>query len=178
MKVISERVKKYLSEMHLSFDSFGSYLSGSEYIEINGPNDSVIKIRISNHNLPPTYMKKHGESDYEIGDYDEGCDWKSVLRAIATRLDIQLPNGVLTAIKRAENKATKKRVEKNKAEAVARTAHQKNQDDLQLTIQFMPPEAQERYYFLLAKKNSLSGIKRKRQNTKLKNLLCKYWVSS
>jgi|GEM_PF-3069766 len=125
----AELIAKYAEQSGWSVDrKFGSNLSHSHYIELVRPiafdedGDTVdwetLKIRVSDHALPPSYKMQHGEADFEVSpegslhqDAHSG-DWKDAIAWLAKRSGKELPSVVSRVAKaqatRANNKESKR----------------------------------------------------------------------
>lgn len=101
-----------------------SGLSASQYITaaIYDADDNTIferiKIRVSDHALPPTYGALNGYADYEVGPHQEACsDWARIVTAICNSASIAIPSAVRALNTRAANLKAKRNAERAAYEA-------------------------------------------------------------
>lgn len=75
-KETAASIRRWAEEMGLSVSHKRSGISGSQYLAIEKVDDAgnaiERKMRISDHDLPPSYQQFHGAADYEIGPHSMG----------------------------------------------------------------------------------------------------------
>ena len=119
---IGDRIRKYATEMGWEVtDTARSRSSGSNYLHLARPSGDLdkygdpimdhVKLRISDHDLPPTYKRTIGEADYDVGvsgkaRWDEQGDWADAIGWLARRAGVE-PRGAAKSIiaKRAQERA-------------------------------------------------------------------------
>lgn len=110
---IGDRIRKYATEMGWEVtDTARSGASGSNYLHLARPSGRVdkygdpimdhVKLRISDHDLPPSYKRNIGEADYDVGisgkaRADEQGDWADAIGWLARRAGIE-PRGPAKSI--------------------------------------------------------------------------------
>lgn len=102
---IAERIARYAAQFGYDVERHGSASSSSQYIELafykeydDGSHDyETLKIRVSDHDLPPTYGALSGYADYEVGPHDSGTEWDIVVADLAERTGNPLPPAVKAA---------------------------------------------------------------------------------
>ncbi len=97
----TDKLAKALTQPGTSVEEISSTLSESYYLMVtrwtaDGEFDQTIKIRISDHELPPTYANQHGAADYEIGENNgyssfDHINWHELAIAVLTKLDMTIP---------------------------------------------------------------------------------------
>lgn len=106
---VGDRIRKYASEMGWEVtDTARSGASGSNYLHLARPSGKVdkygdpimdhVKLRISDHDLPPTYKRTIGEADYDVGvggksRMDEQGGWADAVGWLARRAGVEPPKG-------------------------------------------------------------------------------------
>ena len=100
---IRDRVAKYAKDLGYSVEESGSNVSESKYLEVYDKNTEVgYKIRISGHDLPPSYPSP--DFDIDSGKYESGAikykramgsTWSSVVQKLAEIRNAQIPSQVL-----------------------------------------------------------------------------------
>lgn len=107
---IGDRIRKYATEMGWEVtDTARSGASGSNYLNLARPSGKVdkygdpimdhVKLRISDHDLPPSYKRNIGEADYDVGvggkgRADEQGGWADAVGWLARRAGVEPPKGV------------------------------------------------------------------------------------
>lgn len=85
-----------------------SNLSASRYIVVSDEKFARLgeyRIRISDHELPPTYEFLNGFADIEIGSHPMACDrWFEAVFSICEKLSLRPPRGAVMARTRWRNK--------------------------------------------------------------------------
>lgn len=113
----ADRIEKHLRAIGLSVERAGSNLSASQYIRVSGVDldgdGLTLKIRISDHEAKPTYEKRSGPADYEVGPHPMATtNWGGVVIAAAASYGLTAPAPVRGA-------ATKWRKAREAAEMAA-----------------------------------------------------------
>ena len=97
----------YAKKLGYNVDAGASAISRSNYLNLS--HDSLpdgIKVRVSDHDLPPSYGPP-GDYDVHSGDpRAESIDWTQAVRALANRVGMPTPPNVAGQITRSENAAT------------------------------------------------------------------------
>jgi hypothetical protein len=105
---VADRMAKHLEQMGYSVGHEGSSLSGSRYLTLN--HDAVpngLKIRVSDHDLPPSYGRP-GDYDVHSGSARaESVSWMDAVRDLAERIGAPVPPGVKSATTRQQNAAAR-----------------------------------------------------------------------
>ena len=124
----AELVTRHLVAAGFSVGCDGSSLSSSQYVtaarydEDDNEIFEQVKIRISDHALPPTYGQMNGWADYEIGPHMEACDdWTRIVLRLCGDAGLPVPAAVRalrTRRQKAEDTARAARDARN-AEAAA-----------------------------------------------------------
>ena len=86
-------LKKYEQDLGVEITRTGSSESGSVYLEV-GNEDHSVSVRISDHDLPPSY----GRHDIEIGPYDAGTYPANAIVRLAEEFDVEVPTAVQKAV--------------------------------------------------------------------------------
>jgi len=100
---IAGRLAKYADKMGYSVAREGSALSGSQYLNLSHESlDGPLKVRISDHNLPPSYGVP-GDIDVHAGTpREESVGWSDAVKHLADRIGVSPPSaGSLAADARA-----------------------------------------------------------------------------
>lgn len=107
---IADSIARWAEEMGLSVERLRSKLSGSQYLSVShaDPDGNVLgqrKIRVSDHDLPPSYGQMHGEADYEIGPHAMGAEGGSTdaVMWMADQFGLPVPKGMSGAVARRQN---------------------------------------------------------------------------
>ena len=127
---IAERIARYAAQFGYDVERHGSASSSSQYVNLafyqehdDGSHDyETLKIRVSDHDLPPTYGKMHGYADYEVGSPDSTLEWDDVVEILAKRTSNSLPPAVKAVRTRHANEAEKR--EKQRQEYASKFAEQ------------------------------------------------------
>lgn len=102
----AQKLERAAKAMGLSVDREGSRLSGSKYLHVSDPRDenrAPVKIRISDHALPPSYKVKHGEADLELGTHaDAAGGWAKGVRHLSKTFGRDLAGSAKSAVTRLE----------------------------------------------------------------------------
>lgn len=107
------QIEKYAEASGWSVDeTFGSGLSGSKYVVLSresGDEVETVKIRVSNHELPPTYKYQHGMADYEVvpdkvNHNDAQGDWRDAIKWLSQKSGSKIPAAVRSADTAKKNK--------------------------------------------------------------------------
>lgn len=108
----ADRLAAALDKMGVSYNRKGSGLSGSQYFEFYDKGDEFRKVRVSDHELPPSYGTMHGYADVEIGPHMSGSDYEAALDQIANWTGTKVPSQVKAGFAAAKSKqaAYEKRV--------------------------------------------------------------------
>ena len=114
----ADRLARLLDEAGLYYERKGSGLSGSQYFDVKPAIEdaSNLKVRVSDHVLPPSYEGVHGRADFEIGDYETAFPFMEQVPKIFGSLGADTPKSFKSAAKRA---ATLKAKADARAQAVA-----------------------------------------------------------
>lgn len=104
---IADSIARWAEEMGLSVDRLKSKLSGSQYLSVShaDPDGNIIgqrKIRVSDHDLPPSYGEMHGSADYEIGPHSMGAEGGSTdaVMWMADQFGLPVPKGMSGVVAR------------------------------------------------------------------------------
>ena len=142
---IGDRIRKHATEMGWEVtDTARSGASGSNYLHLARPSGKVdkygdpimdhVKLRISDHDLPPSYKRTIGEADYDVGAgsnvrADEQGDWADAIGWLARRAGIE-PRGPAKSIiaKRTAERAAAD------AERTARLAAEPSPDAIRAAV--------------------------------------------
>ena len=104
---VPARLAEYAEKLGYSVSRDVSKVSGSEYLNLTHGKlpDQNLKVRISNHDLPPSYGTP-GDFDVHVGQpRDLSVDWTQVVRSLAGRVGKPVPGPVAAVISRQESKA-------------------------------------------------------------------------
>lgn len=104
---IADNIERNLRAAGFSVGRDGSGLSSSQYITAAIYDDEggyvfeQVKIRVSDHALPPTYGSMNGWADYEVGPhYEAVSDWTRVVVRLCERAGLAIPATVRALITR------------------------------------------------------------------------------
>lgn len=107
MSLVNEarKLARWLVEAELLYVSQVSASSSSRYFIVRVGDDDV-KIRIADHDLPPTWKSIHGEADYEVGKHFEAThdNVADLVVDLCSRAGRPVPRCVKAAVARAELK--------------------------------------------------------------------------
>ena len=105
--IIADRIAKYARQLGWSTQINYSNSSDSVYVTCERPDVlNLVKIRISDHPLPPSYRKISGQSHFEVGSHDEANgSWAEAIAWIADE-DQKLPPPVKASLTRSGSTAT------------------------------------------------------------------------
>ena len=82
----AKQLARLIDAMGLSTESDESGLSGSQYVTVTLEAGNVYKLRMSDHEMRPTYGLTRGYADFEIGNHqDADGDWKAAIRWLANK---------------------------------------------------------------------------------------------
>jgi len=119
-RLTTDKLTRALTHPGTSVEEISSSLSESYYLMVtrwtaDGEFDQTIKIRISDHELPPTYANQHGSADYEIGDNNgyssfDHETWHELAIAALTKLGVSIP-AYLKALKTKDDAKKRAMVE-------------------------------------------------------------------
>ena len=107
---LAKSLQRWAEEMGLTVERSASKLSGSRYLNVSrADKDGNLlggwKIRVSDHDLPPTYAVQHGEADYEVGSHSMGARG-GVPAAVSWLSDVTglpVPSGIKGAVTRHQS---------------------------------------------------------------------------
>lgn len=107
---IGDRIRKHAVGMGWDVtDTARSQSSGSTYLNLSRPSGNLdefgdpildhVKVRISDHDLPPSYKRTIGEADFDVGvggkdRLDEQGGWADAVGWLARRAGVEPPKGV------------------------------------------------------------------------------------
>jgi len=107
---IGDRIRKHAADMGWEVtDTARSQASGSNYLNLSRPSGKLdefgdpimdhVKVRISDHDLPPSYKRTMGEADFDVGvggkdRVDEQGGWADAVGWLARRAGVEPPKGV------------------------------------------------------------------------------------
>jgi hypothetical protein len=104
---IASRIGTYAAKMGYSVAPSSSQISRSSYLELNHdliPGDTI-KVRVSDHNLPPSYGSP-GDFDVHSGaPREESVDWANTVKALADRIGANVPPSVASVLTRSQSAA-------------------------------------------------------------------------
>ena len=110
-------------ELHYSSHGTSVYIFASSEDEDGDILAGPIKIRVSDHDLPPTYGQMHGWADIEVGPHPEATsDWLVAVKAALKALDLQpaaITRQVITRRANEARKAAELRRKEERREAAA-----------------------------------------------------------
>lgn len=169
---IAERIARYAGQFGYDVERHGSASSSSQYVDLafyqeyeDGSHDyETLKIRVSDHDLPPTYGALNGYANYEVGPHDSATEWDVVVADLAERTGNPLPPAV---------KAAQTRKAKLAAEWAARDAAMSERRLQQIAEQDRVTAEMVRLGL-----NDLSGKARKRARQKIRKQLGIYTGTS
>jgi len=109
MKQVTEKIARMLEKVGFGCQVSGSGLSSSQYVIASHDEIDTIKIRISDHELPPTYANNN-PSNYEVGENNNySCcqlkEWFIVVKIICDKHNMNYPSTLKSMITRAKNEA-------------------------------------------------------------------------
>lgn len=140
----AKHFEKHLQLLKLPYEMKDSPLSKSCYFYVHTEDESI-KIRVSDHELPPSYGILHGQSDYEVTPKDKmhpesHGTWYKVINQLCKRFDLPVP-------------ATVKRLLTIDANEQKQQAEQKLQHQRQVEAEIKEQEYLERQALAWAKTN-------------------------
>lgn len=139
----ADKVERALNKMGVETQRDASRVSSSQYIEATMPNGDLVKIRVSDHELPH-YYGTATRADYNVaigphGRADTSGDWADVIKLIGDKYQLPIPqyaNRVLT-----NRKALAESIQSNatKAQTAADLAKQGQLDAALSWVLKQPP---------------------------------------
>lgn len=104
---IPARIAKYAEGMGYNVAKDASKLSGSEYLNLTHDKmpDGSLKIRISDHNLPPPYGVPGDIDVHTKTPREQSIGWPETVRYLAERAGVPVPAPVAAVLAKAEAKA-------------------------------------------------------------------------
>ncbi len=117
----------------------GSALSSSQYVTAaiyDDDDDGVtifdqVKIRVSDHVLPPTYGQMNGWADFEVGPHMEACDdWTRIVVRLCADAGLTAPAAVRALRSRRERIEDKARADREASRADRDAAYKAEQERL------------------------------------------------
>ena len=119
---VAERIAKYAQQLGYEVRTFASD-GGSYYVELSyGDEDHVeaLKVRIADHDLPPTYAGTFGRADFEVGPHSRGHvdGWKGVVSDLAERMKKPVPARVSSGLAQDRAKQQAKAAQQKQAAAL------------------------------------------------------------
>lgn len=135
-KEIAASIRRWAEEMGLSVSHKRSGLSGSQYLEVEKVDDAgnavSRKVRISDHDLPPSYQQFHGAADYEIGPHSMGGGdgTTDAVMWLSDQFGAQIPGGMTGAVTKRRRQLADLAAAKEAETTTAAAAHAKIMSDV------------------------------------------------
>jgi hypothetical protein len=104
---IAARIAGYAEKLGYQVDRSGSAQSSSSYLTLS--HDALpdsLKVRVADHNLPPSYGPP---GDYDVHarlPREESINWAQAVRGLANKVGAEVPGPVKAALSRIESPAT------------------------------------------------------------------------
>jgi hypothetical protein len=123
---LADRIMRYAEALGYDAKRSGSSLSASQYVEVaHEERDLVLKVRISDHVLPPSYGRG---GDYEVGDHaDAHGSWAGAVAWLAAKVEAPVPGPakrILAAEQRARAEIEAMRARAREAAIAAAQEHE------------------------------------------------------
>lgn len=110
-QITANRIAEHLRYVGLSCSTAGSSISESIYLTVSNELDEI-KIRISSHDLPPSYGERNGWAVVEVdprrnpvGRQDAVVAWAIAVKRVAELFGLQPDRRTVAAVSRAERVA-------------------------------------------------------------------------
>lgn len=135
-KETAASIRRWAEEMGLSVSHKRSGLSGSQYLEVAKVDDAgnavSRKVRISDHDLPPSYQQFHGAADYEIGPHSMGGGEGATdaVMWLSDQFGAPIPGGMAGAVAKRRKQLADLAAAKEAKDAAAFAAHAKIMSDV------------------------------------------------
>lgn len=135
-KDLAASIRRWAEEMGLSVSHKRSGLSGSQYLEVEKIDDAgnavSRKVRISDHDLPPSYQQLHGAADYEVGPHSMGGGEGATdaVMWLADQFGAPVPGGMAGAVAKRRGQLADLAAAKEAEIAATSTAHAKIMSDV------------------------------------------------
>lgn len=179
--IVADHAKK----LGYDVEKRGSASSGSEYLNLSigdGDNFQTLKVRISDHELPPTYGLMHGYADYEIGPHDSGAvrGWAGVVDDLAKRAGKPTPSAAKAQLTKQEKlrrsqAEARQRAEQNRVDS--QNWFEKRLEDSRFEDRAPYKQQSRDYVSLLMDERGLGdlvGKKRKKARQKIREELSRF----
>jgi hypothetical protein len=183
-EAISKRLEDVFIKMGFSVEKEGSALSDSQYLTLTHENEEPIKIRISDHDLPPSYSGLHGHDDYDIysenrrmGTDGNATDYIAVIKSIAKKVNKNIPEQEKTILDKESKEAedAKKRIEEFRREDEQEQEQKKaDEDKIVSFLKKNNPDIYKTYKKYKSKFEKSHGDERRTASKRMKEIIKKY----